>query len=177
MVECWNCGAENSREDEYCISCASILAPNQSDERLDLRPAHILRSLSNAVLREAGSAVIGAILLIGVITAIFLTYDLLTGGAAIAELGLTLAFIGLLLIAIFGLSSIVWMTIRTPQKTAVLSRHQQRRDRTTRAVHAHPAFWPVWMSAVRKLSPDRYSRRLVPLLEGVILLLVGALLM
>jgi hypothetical protein len=110
--------------------------------------------------------------MIGVIAAIFLTYDLLTGDTSIAGLDEFLVFFGLFLIVIFSFNN-----IRTPQKTGVVSRYQERRDRSTRAVHAHPAFWPVWMVAQRRPYPDRYSQQLIPLLVGLDVFLVGGLLM
>ena len=131
-----------------------------------------MRALSREVIRGATGAVIPAILLISTVAAIVLFYDLVTGGDATAQFGRILVFLGLFLMVMFS-----FRNLRSPEKMEVLSRHLERRDRSTKAVHVLGAFNPVWMSAGERAPPDRRSGPLMPFLVGVIVLIVGALFM
>ena len=93
-MKCWNCGSENSPSKKYCNSCASLLADPRKKEQLDVSAGQLILAIMRMIGRELARSAMAYIGLIGVVAAIVLISDLITGSRLMAEIGRILVIIG-----------------------------------------------------------------------------------
>ena len=170
-MKCWNCGSENSSSKKYCNSCASLLADPRKKEQLDVSAGQLILAIMRMIGRELARSAMAYIGLIGVVAAIVLISDLITGSRLMAELGRILVIIGgfMMLISVLSIH-------RIPEKL-VLARHSVRKERLPHAVLYHTAFAPMWRSIWREPSANQYSQSLMFFLVALTVIVVGCLLL
>ncbi len=96
-VKCWRCGAENDSENQWCISCATLMTDTRDGEEIDLTApgslTNLLRNIGKMILRSS----VLALVVMGVIAAVVGIYDIIVAQRILVGIGDILFWTGIFL--------------------------------------------------------------------------------
>lgn len=96
-MKCWNCGAENAPESQWCTSCMSWMTDTRDGENIKLASRESLTHLSCNIAKIVLLSALLALVVICIMTLVVGIYDLLTGHRMLAGIGEILWFAGFVL--------------------------------------------------------------------------------